>query len=78
MRRPVGVKWVLSFFRWTRFFSVPSYYCRHPSIRTLQGAIFSLSASWVFSLLKLMIVPFRCSLNMALTSPFETTRADGD
>ena len=35
MRRPVGVKWFFSFFRWTRFFSLPGYYCRHPSIRTL-------------------------------------------
>ncbi len=37
MRRPVGVKWVLSFFRWTRIFLPPSCRrCRHPSIRTLD------------------------------------------
>ena len=29
-----------------KVFSVLSYYGRHPSIRTLQGAIFSLSAGW--------------------------------
>jgi hypothetical protein len=43
-----------------------------------SGSDFFAQCSWVFSLLQLMIVPFRCSLNMALTSPFETTRADGD
>jgi hypothetical protein len=36
MRRPVGVKWVLWFFRWTRFFSGRVSHCRHPSIRTLD------------------------------------------
>jgi hypothetical protein len=36
MRRPVGVKWVLLFFRGTRFFLPPSRHCRHPSIRTLD------------------------------------------
>ena len=36
MRRPVRVKWVLLFFRWTRFFPLPSRHCRHPSIRTLN------------------------------------------
>ena len=35
MRRPVGVKWVLLFFHWTRFFSGRVSHCRHPSIRTL-------------------------------------------
>ena len=49
MRRPVGVKWVLLVFRWTRFFPVPSRYCRHPSIRTLSERL-SLGASWAFSL----------------------------
>jgi hypothetical protein len=49
MRRPVGVKWVLLVFRWTRFFPLPSRYCRHPSIRTLSERL-SLGASWAFSL----------------------------
>src|ERR1700758_2973726 len=40
MRRPVGVKWVLLFFRWTRFFLPPSRHCRHPSIRTLMSDVF--------------------------------------
>jgi hypothetical protein len=49
MRRPVGVKWVLSFFRWTRFFSR-----RVATVATLPSALFverllSLGASWVFS-----------------------------
>jgi hypothetical protein len=36
MRRPVGVKWVLLFFRWTKFsLSCRVVLCRHPSIRTL-------------------------------------------
>ena len=35
MRRPVGVKWILLFFCWTRFFSGRVSHCRHPSIRTL-------------------------------------------
>jgi len=33
-----------------KVFLLPSCRCRHPSIRTLRGAIFvSLGASWVFS-----------------------------
>jgi hypothetical protein len=50
MRRPFGVKWVLLFFRWTRFFS------RRVAITvaTLPSALFnerfvSFGASWVFS-----------------------------
>jgi len=42
MRRPVGVKSILWFFRWTRFFSGRVGHCRHASIRTLEGAIGSL------------------------------------
>src|SRR6266487_7170152 len=49
MRRPVGVKWVLLFFRWTRFFSGRVSHCRHPSIRTLVSGLRSLGASWAFS-----------------------------
>ena len=49
MRRPVGVKWVLLFFRWTRFFSR-----RVATVATLPSALFNerfvaLGASWVFS-----------------------------
>src|ERR1700680_2820737 len=48
MRSPVGVKCSL-FFRWTRFFS-----CRVATVATLPSAllwsVFSLGASWVFSL----------------------------
>src|SRR5712671_2827774 len=49
MRRPVGVKWVLLFFDWTRFFSR-----RVATVATLPSALFSerfvaLGASWVFS-----------------------------
>src|SRR5207245_61227 len=49
MRRPVGVKWVLLFFRWTRFFSR-----RVATVATLPSALFmerfvSLGASWAFS-----------------------------
>jgi hypothetical protein len=48
-RRPVGVKWVLLVFRWTRFFS-----SRVATVATLPSALFierfcSLGASWVFS-----------------------------
>jgi hypothetical protein len=49
MRRPVGVKWVLLFFRWTRFFSGQVNHCRHSSIRTIDERSDSLGASWVFS-----------------------------
>jgi hypothetical protein len=49
MRRPVGVKWVLLFFCWTRFFSGRVSHCRHPSIRTLVSDVGSLGASWAFS-----------------------------
>jgi hypothetical protein len=48
MRRPVGVKWVLLFFRWTRFFSR-----RVASVAILPSALlmsdFSLGANWAFS-----------------------------
>ena len=49
MRRPVGVKWVLLFFRWTRFFPR-----RVATVATLPSALFkerfvALGASWVFS-----------------------------
>jgi hypothetical protein len=49
MRRPVGVKGVLFFFRWTSFFSR-----RVATVATLPSALFderfvSLGASWVFS-----------------------------
>jgi len=49
MRRPVGVKRVLLFFRWTRLFSH-----RVATVATLPSALFeerfgSLGASWVFS-----------------------------
>src|SRR5437660_8176017 len=49
MRRPVGVKSVLLFFRWTRFFSsrrVALSPCFHSHSR---GAIRSLGAIWAFS-----------------------------
>jgi hypothetical protein len=49
MRRPVGVKWVLSLFCGTRFFLPPSNHCRHASIRTLEERIVSLGACWAFS-----------------------------
>jgi hypothetical protein len=39
MRRPVGVKWVLLFFRWTSFFSLPGSHCRHPFIRALDESL---------------------------------------
>src|ERR1019366_3374051 len=50
MRRPVGVKWVLLFFRWTKFFFPPS--CQlsppfHP--HSSMSDLVSLGASWVFS-----------------------------
>src|SRR5258708_7018249 len=50
MRRPVGVKWILLFFRGTSFF-LPA---ERPTVATLPSALFverfcSLGASWVFS-----------------------------
>src|SRR5216684_2336588 len=49
MRRPVGVKWVLLSFRWTRFF-----FGRVATVATLPSALlverfYSLGASWAFS-----------------------------
>src|SRR5579864_1288703 len=50
MRRPVGVKWVLLFFRWTKIYlSGRVCRCRHASIRTLEERFVSLGASWAFS-----------------------------
>src|SRR5260370_10511120 len=58
MRRPVGVKWVLLFFRWTRFFC-----CRVATVATLPSALFiqrfSLGACWVFSFQPLLPPDFR-------------------
>src|ERR1700687_75862 len=50
MRRPVGVKWILVYFCWARFFFPPSGHCRHASIRTLEERFVSLGACWAFSL----------------------------
>src|SRR6266849_9603723 len=49
MRRPVGVKWVLLSFRWTRFF-----FGRVATVATLPSPLlverfYSLGASWAFS-----------------------------
>jgi hypothetical protein len=58
MRRPVGVKWILLFFRWTRFFSPaewPLSPCFHPHS---PGAIRSLGACWAFSYQP--VLPFVC------------------
>src|SRR5260370_941516 len=58
MRRPVGVEWVLLFFRWTRFFC-----CRVATVATLPSALFierfSLGASWVFSFQPVLPPDFR-------------------
>jgi hypothetical protein len=58
MRRPVGVKWVLLFFRWTRFFSG-----QVATVATLPSALFverfSLGASWVFSFQPVLPPDFR-------------------
>src|ERR1700733_14268477 len=49
MRRPVGVKWILRWLRWTRFLVLPpSGHCRHASIRTLEERFVSLGAWWAF------------------------------
>src|SRR2546428_8265707 len=51
MRRPVGVKWVLLFFCWTRFFSPaesPLSPPFHP--HSSLSDFVSLGASWAFSL----------------------------
>src|ERR1700687_3477559 len=49
MRRPVGVKWILVYFCWARFFFPPSGRWRHASIRTLEERFVSLGACWAFS-----------------------------
>src|SRR5580704_7916649 len=49
MRRPVGVKWVVSFFVEQSLFLPPSGHCRHASIRTLEERLVSLGACWAFS-----------------------------
>src|ERR1700687_375827 len=58
MRRPVGCKRVLLFFRWTRFFSR-----RVATVATLPSALFmerfSLGASWVFSFQPVLPPDFR-------------------
>src|ERR1700686_1735393 len=59
MRRPVGVKRVLLFFRWARLFSL----CRVATVATLPSALyderFSLGASWVFSFQPVLPPDFR-------------------
>ena len=62
MRRPVGVKWVLLCFRWTRFFSGRVSRCRHPSIRTLVSDLGSLGASWAFSFQPVLPPDYRPAL----------------
>src|SRR5579872_53379 len=59
MRRPVGVKWVLLFFCWTRFFSGRVSHCRHPSIRTLVSDLASLGACWAFSFQPVLLSVWR-------------------
>jgi hypothetical protein len=59
MRRPVGVKRVLSFFRGTRFFSRGVSHCRHASIRTLEERFVSLGAGWAFSVQPVLLSVWR-------------------
>ncbi len=70
MRRPVGVKWVLLYFRWTRFFSR-----RVATVATLPSALFderfcSLGGSWVFSFQPVLPPDYR--VPSAALGPFQT------
>src|SRR3984885_9625113 len=60
MRRPVGVKWILRWLRWTRFLVLPpSGHCRHASIRTLEERFVSLGACWAFSYQPVLLSDWR-------------------
>src|SRR5580693_1168639 len=59
MRRPVGVKWVVSFFVEQSLFLPPSGHCRHASIRTLEERFVSLGACWAFSIQPVLPSDFR-------------------
>jgi hypothetical protein len=66
MRRPVGVKWVLLFFRWTSFFSR-----RVATVATLPSALFvsdfvSLGASWVFSFQPVLPPDYRPFVHLSM------------
>src|SRR5580692_3285835 len=59
MRRPVGVKWVVSFFVEQSLFLPPSGHCRHASIRTLEERFVSLGAHWAFSFQPVLLSVWR-------------------
>src|SRR5580704_8612374 len=59
MRRPVGVKWVVSFFVEQSLFLPPSGHCRHASIRTLEERFVSLGACWAFSFQPVLLSVWR-------------------
>src|SRR5207245_4956943 len=66
MRRPVGVKWVLLFFRWTRFFSFAESSALSPSFHPHSFmSDFSLGASWAFSFQQVLQPENRPSASLA-------------
>ena len=77
MRRPVGVKSVLLFFRWTRFYSSRRVsHCRHASIRTLKERIVSLGACWAFSIQPALLSVWRPVVSLSSgTWPRPLTRS---